>query len=422
MNSQGLIPTVFCQIIIKEIEKDELSLFIETKLDNDLKAYSKIINIKKELLDKNNNQINLANCFNNKKVSIIERNDKELILLLIEYNKKIKLKKIEFYILWRDSNYTLNIKNMNNVYYSDLKIFELFCKENNIFVYFVNSTEEALKFLKKRICYNIIFITNVGKNLPGKRYIEKIRKIYGFNVIVLFFSNNNEHFSWIKNFPNCLYDDYEDIVKEYITKFNKEDLKKLRKKNMKKIKKLELKEFSNDFFDYYKVEKGIKIPNIEFKIFCTNINKYLYMNEKGEVQLIEQYNNNCKWDIIFLDNTVTLYSNGYYLKEGNKGDIKGFNFTYVWNFKLVKNKYIFLINPTNNKILSLEENNLKVCDLSPNKNILLKLIDLEAEQENNNIIQESLSDSESNLTQNIFNLTDSISLFSNSLLLLKKNK
>ncbi len=57
---------------------------------------------------------------------------------------------------------------------------------------------------------------------------------------------------------------------------------------MKKIKKLELKEFSNDFFDYYKVEKGIKIPNIEFKIFCTNINKYLYMNEKGEVQLIEQ--------------------------------------------------------------------------------------------------------------------------------------
>ena len=186
------------------------------------------------MLDKNNNQINLANCFNNKKVSIIERNDKELILLLIEYNKKIKLKKIEFYILWRDSNYTLNIKNMNNVYYSDLKIFELFCKENNIFVYFVNSTEEALKFLKNRICYNIIFITNVGKNLPGKRYIEKIRKIYGFNVIVLFFSNNNEHFSWIKNFPNCLYDDYEDIVKEYITKFNKEDLKKKKKKKRKR--------------------------------------------------------------------------------------------------------------------------------------------------------------------------------------------
>ena len=48
-------------------------------------------------------------------------------------------------------------------------------------------TRCLLEFLKNRLSNNIIFVTNIAKNLPGKRYIEIIRQIYGFNIIVLFF-------------------------------------------------------------------------------------------------------------------------------------------------------------------------------------------------------------------------------------------
>ena len=71
-------------------------------------------------------------------------------------------------------------------------------------IYFENSIEDALKFLLKRKYNKVILISNIGKDLSGKKFVEIARKIFGFNLIVLFFSNNEEHFKWIQNFPNCL--------------------------------------------------------------------------------------------------------------------------------------------------------------------------------------------------------------------------
>ena len=64
-------------------------------------------------------------------------------------------------------------------------------------IYFENSIEDALKFLLKRKYNKVILISNIGKDLSGKKFVEIARKIFGFNLIVLFFSTNEEHLKWI---------------------------------------------------------------------------------------------------------------------------------------------------------------------------------------------------------------------------------
>ena len=406
MNSQKETPTIFCQMVFREINEDELSILIETDSKNNFYTYSTCI-YRKKLLDQNKNQINLEDCFKNKKIAITKIDDKELFLELTESNIIIKFKRNKFYILWRDSNYIKITKNnQENPYYYDLKDWEEFCINNNIFAHFVSSTEEALQFLKNRLSNNIIFITNIAKNLPGKRYVEIIRKIYGFDIIVLFFSSKNkEHYKWIKDFPNCLYEFDENIIKEYILKYNKEDLIKLRKKNMKEISGLKLKKFSDDFFDYSKIENKLKVPNTKYKIYCEKIDKYICMNSEGKIEFVND-NNDCSWDIIFLDNTVTFYSKGFYLKDED-GTIKGDIYTFVWNYEKINDLYHF-INPYNKKILFIDNYKLNTCKSNQSKNINFQLIGLDLEF--NPIVQDYLKKSVSDLSHRIFNFTDSISL------------
>ena len=406
MNSQKETPTIFCQMVFREINEDELSILIETDAKNNFYTYSTCI-YRKKLLDQNKNQINLEDCFKNKKTAITKLDDKELFLELTESNNIIKFKRNKFYILWRDSNYIKITKNnQENPYYYDLKDWEEFCINNNIFAHFVSSTEEALQFLKNRLSNNIIFITNIAKNLPGKRYVEIIRKIYGFDIIVLFFSSKNkEHYKWIKDFPNCLYEFDKKIIKEYILKYNKEDLIELRKKNMKEISGLKLKEFSDDFFDYSKIENKLKVPNTKYKIYCEKIDKYICMNSEGKIEFVND-NNDCSWDIIFLDNTVTFYSKGFYLKDED-GNIKGDIYTFVWNYEKINDLYHF-INPYNKKILFIDNNKLNTCKSNPSKNINFQLIGLDLEF--NQIVPDYFNESVSDLSHRIFNFTDSISL------------
>ena len=265
-----------CTTNIYKDSKNKISILIQTDKNNNFYSYStKFIETKILCKDK---ILDLLEYFNKNKVSITEINDRELILeidLGIEnYTIKdsstklnfikiinnenenanrmsISIKKNEYYILWRDPCFE-----ENNEYYYDLQDLISFCfEEVNMSVYCVSSTESALKFLKNRINDKIIFITSIGKSQQGRRFIEIIREIYGFDIIVLFYSNNRDHFSWIKDFPNCLYDEEEEIFKEYITKYNEEDLKKLRNKNNKKFQGLSLKKFTNDFFQYSKINK-----------------------------------------------------------------------------------------------------------------------------------------------------------------------
>ena len=152
----------------------------------------------------------------------------------------LTLKRNEFFILWRDPNFFRKNK------FSDfLYKMKLFCTEKGkMNIYFENSIEDALKFLLK---YNkVILITNIGLDLSGKKFIEIARKIFGFNLMALFFSVNKKHLDWIQKFPNCLYTESSGIYEEYITNFNEKGLKNLKEKVEKKYN-ISLLDFSEDF-------------------------------------------------------------------------------------------------------------------------------------------------------------------------------
>ena len=128
----------------------------------------------------------------------------------------LTLKRNEYFVLWRDPNF-FKKNNFSNF----LNERKLFCLEKaNMNIYFENSIEDALKFLSKRKYNKVILISNIGFDLSGKKFVEIARKIFGFNLMVLFFSANNEHLKWIQKFPNCLYTNSSAIYEEYILNFN----------------------------------------------------------------------------------------------------------------------------------------------------------------------------------------------------------
>ena len=286
----------------------------------------------------------------------------------------LTLKRNEFFILWRDQNF--KEKNKFNEF---LKIMKLFCYEKAIMnIYCEESTEEALKFLWRRKYNKVILITSIGEDLSGKRFVEVARKILGFNVIVLFFSANRKHLEWIQNFPNCLYTDSNIIYKEYITNFNEIGLKNLRKEVEKKYN-IKLKPFSYDFLSYPKFINNEDFSNLNFSsinpyikrviIYCNKW--YLGMTENGKVK---RNSNPCYWDIIIINNEISLFSNGFYLSVEDKGENAiGFKYMKIWNFVIVNNYYYYFLFPEkkNNNILSVKNENIKVNSIAGENELFL---------------------------------------------------
>ena len=287
-------------LIEKKENKIKISIIINPSQNFSYNLYSTKL-IENNIRNKAGETINLLNYFIQNKAYIISANNLEIIIgikldeyytninsLKFEYIYSITTKKNEYYIIWRDPNF--NAQNENGKH---LDARRLYCiREANINIYGIKSIEEALKLLVKRRKENdkIIFITNVGLDLSGKRFIEIVREIYKFNIVVLFYSKNKSHFKWIKEFPNCLYSNRTDIFEEYITNYNINGLKNLKVKIEKiyKDEKLKLKDFSSDFL-------SVPIDNSIFsqkynpyirhvKIFNKNQDKYLYMTENREVK------------------------------------------------------------------------------------------------------------------------------------------
>ena len=303
----------------------------------------------------------------NNKLSKINKNNKFLAKELVISEKyqifpfyTLTLKRNDYFVLWRDPNFE------DESQYKDfLEDIKLLCFEKaNINFYYESSTEEALKFLVRRKYDKPIIITSVGKDLSGKRFAEIVRKILGFDIIILFFSNNKNHLNWIKNFPNCLYTNNADVYKDYITKYNEKDLKKLRGK-VEKEYKIRLKPFTFDFILYPNYKNEGDFSQLDFNSYylrhvnIKNGNKYLCMTEDGNVIISEV---SCLWDITIYGNEITLISNKYYLDYSEENDnVRGFKYMVRWNFEIEGDYYYFInINKKNNKILSIENNEVKV--------------------------------------------------------------
>ena len=296
----------------------------------------------------------------------------------------LTLKRNEYCILWRDPNFAK--KNPYTKYLNQLK--QLCMEKANMNIYYESSTEKALKFLVKRKYDKVILISSIGKDLSGKRFIEIARKIFGFDVIVLFFSNNTSHFGWLKNFNNCLYTNNYTICEEYITNYNESGLKELKKK-VEQFYKIQLKQFSFDFILFPNFKNEGDYSSLDFNSYyirhvnIKNGDNYLSMTKNGIVKVDKE---KCVWDITIYDNEITMFSNGYYLdinkNEQKKENVIGFQYMIRWNFNKINEYYYFInLEKMNNNILSITGDEVKVNKESAGNDEMFLLIDVLEEEE-----------------------------------------
>jgi len=301
----------------------------------------------------------------------------------------LTVKRNEYFVLWRDSHFR-----GDNDYSDYLQRRKLFCMEKaNMNIYFESSIEESLKFLLRRLYNKVILITSIGLDLSGKKFVEIARKIFGFDLMVLFFSANEDHLKWIQKFQNCLYTDQSNFYEEYITNFNKDGLEKL-KKDVEIEYNITLMEFSENFLSYPNFKNEGDFSSLKFnnnneyirhvKIKCKNKDLFLKMKENGNVELSEEPS---MWDVTIIDNEITLFSNGFYLdvtkrKNGDKEEIGeeliGYEYMIIWRF-MMNNKYyiLFYLQKGKENILSSENYNLKVKNkVRTNDDDLFELIDV----------------------------------------------
>ena len=155
----------------------------------------------------------------------------------------INLQRVEYCIIWRDSNFD------SPIWKESLKKNKEIIKNMTGFrLYTENNSKDALKLVYRKRFNKIIIITNVGSNLEGKKYVDKVRKILGFNVAALFFTDDIGHLEWIKDYPNGLFcmDDY--TIKKYIFNYGVEGYNDIRN-IVKEFFGVELQEPQNAF-DY----------------------------------------------------------------------------------------------------------------------------------------------------------------------------
>ena len=230
----------------------------------------------------------------------------------------ITLKRNEYLIVWRDPHF----KGASE-YYEILEECKLFIYEYaQLNAYFESSIEKALELIKRKKFNKIILISNIGLDLSGKKFVEIARQILGFNVLVLFFSKNKGHFSWLQNFPNALFANKIDFFRDYIMNYNEKGLLDLKKK-IEKFYNIKLN-FDKDFLKFPKFINQGKYDDIIFeeiipyfrKIVIKNSNSILGMSNDGKPYFITNYKldvNSYIWYVTIIKNEITLFSNGFYL-------------------------------------------------------------------------------------------------------------
>ena len=298
----------------------------------------------------------------------------------------LTFKRNEYLIIWRDSHF----KGANE-FYKFLEEQKLFIYEYaKMNAYFESSIEKALELIQRKKYNKIILISNIGLDLSGKRFVEIARKILGFNVMVLFYSKNKNHLSWLQNFPNVLFTDNSNFYQEYILNYNESGLLNLKKKietyyNIKLI-------FDNNFLKFPKFINSDKFDNIIFGeqiqyfkkvvIKHSNTNSILCIDDKKNICLIEQDNMDINlniWYVTIIENEITLFCNGYYL--GTNVDLKTITCKkYMEKFKfeiINNNNYLFYYDNKEN-ILTIDENRNLIIEKekSDRTNQKFKLIEL----------------------------------------------
>jgi hypothetical protein len=133
-----------------------------------------------------------------------------------------KLERQEYCFIWRDTNFSLK-----PIHFSPFdETFKKFLKERIKYIeqtakfniYPCETTEEALKLIRRKKYNKIILISNAGDG--GREYISEARKIIGNEVIALFVAYLEDHLKWIKDFQNAIFCNESIYYEKYIECFN----------------------------------------------------------------------------------------------------------------------------------------------------------------------------------------------------------
>ena len=133
-----------------------------------------------------------------------------------------KLERQEYCFIWRDTNFSLKPIHFNQFD----ETFKKFLKERIKYIeqtakfniYPCETTEEALKLIRRKKYNKIILISNAGDG--GREYISEARKIIGNEVIALFVAYLEDHLKWIKDFQNAIFCNESIYYEKYIECFN----------------------------------------------------------------------------------------------------------------------------------------------------------------------------------------------------------
>ena len=299
----------------------------------------------------------------------------------------LTLRRNEYLVVWRDPSF--GTKNEYNDFLEERKMF--IYKQSKMNAFFVGSVEKGLEIIQRKRYNKIILISNIGKDLSGKKFVEIARKILGFNVMVLFFSNNNEHFSWLKKFPNALYTNMNNFYEKYVTNYNKDGLIQLKKEIENKYK-IKLN-FTNDFLSFPNFACDKQYKDLLFKDINENYRRVLIQSKldkkalfmkDGKVQFVSYQGYETSdfiWYITIDDNEITLYSNEFYLDaDKNKGIVKGFPYMIRWKCEKKINNYIIYFEDMNNMLTIDGDKALLKKENKNQRNQLFSFIDIQGKK------------------------------------------
>ena len=154
-----------------------------------------------------------------------------------------KLKRDEYCIIWRDTNFS-----KNPVYNNEFDDkFKQFLKERLEYInqmakfntYPCETSEEALNLIKRKKYNKIILISNIGPDKGGKKFVEDARKIIGNDIIVLFSAYSIQHLTWVKDFKNALFSNEPKFYEEYLDCFYGKNISETKKALMNLKTKIE---------------------------------------------------------------------------------------------------------------------------------------------------------------------------------------
>ena len=294
----------------------------------------------------------------------------------------LTLRRNEYFIIWRDGNF--KGENEWTQYLKQRKMF--IYKEAKMNVFFESNTEKAIELIKRKKYNKVILISSCQGDV-GKKFVDIVRKILGFDIVVLFYSANTKNLNWIKTYPNALYTNGEIFYKKYITNYNKQGLFDL-KNEMENYYGYKLN-LNNKCLDYpfaklaetrtYETLLFEEISPYFRKVIIKNKGiKKAFMMENGIFKFNDYAGKEIDiilWYITIINDEITLFSNDLYLTVDNNKNITGSEWMTNWKFEKRNTKYLFYYKDKNN-VLTLNGNNASLEKENPYRIQQFELFDI----------------------------------------------